>query len=309
VRPAHGDLDEAATGPHRDPAVPAWFPWGLAGLAACLAAIAVLGPLVTGVLRYRYSRTMLDQAVGLDAFALVVVVPLLLAVAVLAARRHPAAPLLALGPAGFASYMLVQYVIGPEYLTVGGNGERGFPLFAAAFALSGAVLLQAWALARAPVPESGRQRRRRGTALLGLAVLVVGGMYLANGFADAVRDFPAFVQARAASSEYGEHPTAYWLVAFLDLAVVVPLTVATAVGLLRGSRWADRAFYGVVGWFALVPGSVAAMAVVMVARDDPAADARRASAFVATALVLAVLAGRVLVPLVRVRAPAARADG
>jgi hypothetical protein len=252
--------------------------------------------LLTGAVQYRYTTSMVNQAVGLDAFALVVVAPLAVVAAVLAARRHPAAPLLALAPAGFAVYMLPQYFLGPEYLALDGNGERAFLLFLGTFVLSGAVLLGSWTAARAPVwPE--RLWRRRAWLLLALAVFVVGGLYLANGFLHAMWDFPDFIADRAATSEYDEHPTAYWLVAFLDLGVVVPLTVATAVGLLRRRDWAARAFYAVLGWYAAVPGSVAAMSLTMLGRDDPAASAGRAVVFTVAAAVFLLLAARVFVPL------------
>ncbi len=275
-----------------------WLSAALGSLAACLALIAVLGPLITGAVRYRYSVTMLNQATGLDAFALAVVAPLAVLAAVLVARRHPAGPLFALAPAGFAAYMLPQYVVGPEYLTLDGNGERAFLLFLGTFVLSGAVLFGAWSVACPPAwPE--RLWGRRAGLLLALAVFVVMGMYVGNGFFGALWDFPDFVADRAATSEYDEHPTAYWLVAFLDLAVVVPLTVATAVGLLRRRRWAARASYAVLGWYAAVPGSVAAMALTMLYRDDPAADTGRAVVITIAAVLFLALATRAFVPLLQ----------
>jgi hypothetical protein len=281
----------------------------LVTLASGLAAVAVLGPLMTGAVRYHYSASMLNQAIGLDAFALFVVVPVALVSAVLCRRAHPAGPLLAMAPAGFAAYMLVQYVIGPEYLRVDGNSERVFLLFVALFVTAMATLLVAWSRAAAPQVAQA-SLRRRGITLLVLAAFVVLGMYLANGFVSAMTDFPKYVAERAAVSEYDEHPTAYWIVAFLDLGVVVPTTVATGLGLLRNSAWARKAFYGVVGWFALVPGSVAAMAVVMVLRSDPAGSASKALVFAVVAAACIAAAARVFVPLLRDRgsAPAAPAE-
>jgi hypothetical protein len=275
---------------------PRWFPWALFAHAAGLVLTSLSGPLAMSAIDYRYSETMLNQATGLDAFALLVVAPVAVGAGVLSLRGHRAGPLIALGPAVFALYMLVQYVIGPDYLAIDGNGERFFLWFVAQFVLSGAIAFQAWSLADTP-PTSDRQRRRRGTTLLVVAAFVVVGMYLANGFLDAMTDFPSYVQRRAEASEYDEHPTAYWIVALLDLAVVVPVTAAVGMGLRRGRAWADRAFYGVVGWYALVPGSVAAMAIVMSVRDDPAADAGKALFFTIVAIGLAVLGGRVFVPL------------
>lgn len=64
---------------------------GLVLLGTAVAAVAVLGPLVSGVLRYRTSPTSLHQIIGGDAAALAVVAPATVAVGVLAIRGHPAA--------------------------------------------------------------------------------------------------------------------------------------------------------------------------------------------------------------------------
>lgn len=292
---------------------PRWFAPALFALGAGLAALALGGPLGFGVIEYRYQTSMQNQAIGLDAFALTVVAPIAVFAGVLARRAHPAAPFVALAPSGFALYMLVQYVIGPEYLTVDGNGEQFFLVFVGLFVLSGSILLQAWSLAASdpvgpPALEHEEADRRRGGILLGLAAFIVFGMYLANGFLSAMADFPAFVAERVATSEIDEHPTAYWLVAALDLAVVVPITVATGVALLRHRRWARHAFYGVIGWFALVPGSVAAMAITMVVRDDPAADAPKTVVLVVAAVVFTVLGGVAFRPLFGRSGPAGIVD-
>jgi len=109
-----------------------------------LALVSVLGPLVLDVIHYRVSETVRDQTVGLDLASLALVAPLTLGVAVLALRRHPAAPALALGPAAYAAYMLAQYVLGPEYLRIPGNNERFFLLFLALFVVAGFVGVCAW---------------------------------------------------------------------------------------------------------------------------------------------------------------------
>ena len=62
---------------------------GLLLLAATVATVALLGPLVFDVLRYRISTTSLNQIIGADAAALTVVVPVTVAVAVLAIRGRP----------------------------------------------------------------------------------------------------------------------------------------------------------------------------------------------------------------------------
>jgi hypothetical protein len=82
--------------------------------------------------------------------------------------------------------------------------------------------------------------------------------------------------------EFADERTFFWSIFLLDLGIVVPCTVAAGLALVRGAAVGQRALYAVVGWFALVPPSVAAMAVVMWARNDPHAS-------VPTALMLSVV--------------------
>lgn len=124
-----------------------WLAAGLLLLGVVVATTAILGPLVTGVLRYRTSPTTLNQLIGGDAAALAVVAPWSLAVGALAWRAHPAAPVLALGPACYAVYTYTQLVVGQEYLRLPGNNERFFPLLYAGFVLGLAVAVTAIATA------------------------------------------------------------------------------------------------------------------------------------------------------------------
>ncbi|GIF23552.1 hypothetical protein BJ973_004161 [Actinoplanes tereljensis] len=62
---------------------------GLVLLGAAVAAVAVLGPFVSGVIRYRTSPTTLNQIIGGDAAALAVVAPVALAVGIGALRHRP----------------------------------------------------------------------------------------------------------------------------------------------------------------------------------------------------------------------------
>jgi hypothetical protein len=64
----------------------------LLGLGVAVAATAVLGPLVLGVIRYRTSDTTLNQIMGGDVASLAVVAPFAVVAGVLVLRRHPAGP-------------------------------------------------------------------------------------------------------------------------------------------------------------------------------------------------------------------------
>ena len=117
---------------------------GLISLAAVIASTAVLGPFVTGIIRYHTSDTTLNQVIGGDAAALLIVAPVCLAVGVLALRGHPAAPALALGPSLFTVYTYTQLIVGEEYLRLPGNNERFFPLLYTGFLIGGGVAVTAW---------------------------------------------------------------------------------------------------------------------------------------------------------------------
>jgi hypothetical protein len=79
----------------------------------------------------------------------------------------------------------------------------------------------------------------------------------------------------------------------------VPATVTTAVALWMGRPVAERAEYAVLGWFALVPPSVAAMAGVMLARDDEHASWPTFLLLSAASLLFAAVSVRVFWPLVQ----------
>lgn len=241
-----------------DRPLPGGFAIGLLLLAACLVANTALGPWGTGTVDYPISSSMDNQLRGLELVTVVLVVPWLVAAAALALRHHPAAPLLAFGPAGYAAYMFVQYVLGPEYATY----SWVVLLHLGIASLSGGFTLWAWHLAsHGPAPRLTRvQRRRRALLMFGLAGFVL------------LRYLPVFVGAsgsRPIAEEFDEARTFFWSIVLLDLGLVVPGAVTAGLALLRGTPSGDRAVYAVLGWFALVPPSVASMALVMVARDDP----------------------------------------
>jgi hypothetical protein len=256
-----------------------WFAATLLILAAALVLNTVLGPLGVDVLAYPVTETVENQLVGLELVTVVLVAPWCVVAAVLAARGHAAATPLAIGPAGYAAYMFVQYVLGPEHDTY----APGVLLHLALFTLGLAIAVWAWVRTVASaVAWPARHRRAHALALGLLAAFVlsryVGGLAAALGGGGPV---PA---------EYREEPTFYWSIVLLDLGIVLPATVAAAVAVWRGTRTAAAALYGVVGWFALVPPSVASMGAVMLAREDPYAAAGQVVALTTVAVLFAVYA-------------------
>ena len=187
------------------------------------------------VIEYHYTETLLNQAIGLDATALVLVAPLALFAGILTLRGHPAGPVLAFAPSTFAAYMMPQYSIGPDYLGLPGNNEDFFALHFGLFALSAAIIVMAWSLSDFTMfaPSSKRFDRVAGIALFLLPAFMILGLYV-PGFVDALSGEPS-------RDEYLDNPTAFWIIAFLDLAIVAPAAIASGVGCCAAQRGRERA--------------------------------------------------------------------
>ena len=264
------------------------FGASLLSLAALLVLNTLLGPLVLGVVDYDLGATVESQLVGLELVTVLLVAPVCAWSGLLALRDHPAAPLLAIGPAAYTAYMFVQYVLGPEYDAY----SIAVLLHLLLVVLSGALGLWAWqrsASITLPTPTQ-RQRRMRGLLLLGFAGFVL--LRYAGALAGAW-------SGDEIAAEYQADRTFYWSIFLLDLGVVVPFTVAAAVGVLTARPWCHRAVPAVLGWFALVPPSVASMAVVMLARDDPHASSATVVLLSAVSVVFGAVAVWVFRPLFR----------
>ena len=259
-----------------------WLARLLVLLAVGLAANALLGPLVLAGIEYRYSDSLINQAIGLDAVALLGAAPAALVAAFLTAHHHPAGPVIAIIPATFAAYMAPQYIMGPDYLALPGNNERFFLFHLALFVLGITTAILAWRnVDRSKLrPDTAEGDRRRSLILLGVATFILVGRWVA-GIADLLAGDPTGV-------DYRENPTAYLLIGVLDLGVIVPATITAAVGLRKHTTWARTASYAVIGWFALVPAAVAAMAVVMQINDDPNATTGATVMFVVAAIVFTI---------------------
>jgi hypothetical protein len=266
------------------------------GLAVALVALAVglllntvLGPLVLDVLDYPMTPTIENQLVGLELVSVVLVAPWCLASAVLVARGHPAGAPLAVGPAAYTAYMFVQYVLGPEHESY----NAGVLLHLALFTLGLVVAVWGWGRTVAAGVRWPVRHCRAHAVALGLLAAFVLSRYV-GGLAAVTGDEPI-------PAEFSQEPTFYWSIFLLDLGIVLPATVGAAVAVWRGARTAAAALYGVVGWFALVPPSVASMGAVMLARDDPYAAPGQVAVLAIVALLFAAYAVVVFRSLFRPR--------
>jgi hypothetical protein len=239
---------------------------GLFLLAGLILVYVVLGPLILDLIHFRTSASGLNQVRGGDLAALVVVMPVCVAVGLLARRGHPAAPVLALAPAFFAMYTYSQLILGNEYLRLPGNIERFFPLLLAMFLVAAVVAMKGWALARPDgLPQSSRRLTRgSGILLVVIATLVIVGLH-GPTLVDALRDHPT-------GAAYLETPTLFWVVKFYDLGIVAPAALTVGIGLLRHQLWALKPAYAILGAYVLIGWSVAGMGWSMLISSDPAAS-------------------------------------
>lgn len=125
------------------------------------------------------------------------------------------------------------------------------------------------------------------------------------------RYIPALIDWMSSHPEdagYLAGPGFSWAIAMLDLGVFLPATVAACVGLARGTPWAQKALYLVVGWFGLVGPAVAAMAISMYVNDDPNASVGNAIFMVTLGLAFAALAVVLFRPLFAHGSSDARSD-
>ncbi|MCH8899512.1 MAG: hypothetical protein IH942_03330 [Acidobacteria bacterium] len=93
------------------------------------------------------------------------------------------------------------------------------------------------------------------------------------------------------------------MIGIIDVGLVVPAAVAAGIGLRRGAPWAREAAYVVIGWFALVPAAVAAMAITMQVNGNPNATTGATVLFGVAAIVLTVGAVILYRPLFQPRRP------
>ena len=268
-----------------------WLAYGLFVLAAGLMANSILGPLVADIIQYRYSTSLINQGIGLDAVALFVAGPAAVMAGLLLLRGHQAGPVLAFIPATFVAYMAPQYIVGPEYLEIPGNNEQFFLFHLAIFVLAVTVLFVAWTMVGhgGLASTASVSDRRLGVVMLGVVGFVALGRWL-PAIADVMSGQPS-------SADYLENPTAFFVIGLLDLGLVVPAAVASFVGLRLRTGWARQAAYAVIGWFTLVPAAVAAMAVTMWIKDDSNITNATAMVFVVAAAIFTTGAALLYRPL------------
>lgn len=260
--------------------------WGSILLGMGIIVNSLLGPLLLGVIEYRTSASGEFQLTGADTVTMFLVAPVAIASGVLWLRGHWLAPVLSLGASAYAAYVFVQVIIGADYALYDGNNERFFPLHLVLVILSGALVLRSWAGLEPPASEpSMLLRRAAAVVFLGSAVFLLIGLHIPT-LLPVLRGEP--------TADYLEIPAAFWAVKLMDIGLLVPIALATGVGLLRKSRIALKTAYGLSSGLAMLAASVAAMSAVMQWQGDPEAELTLTVGFATIAANFAVLTVRLV---------------
>lgn len=271
------------------------MPIALVLLAGLVALNVVLGPLGLGILHWRVSAISLNQTYGADGAALLLIVP----AALFAARlwhtaRRVSAPL-ALGTALATLYYAIASALGPDYVRYDGNNERFFLILLALIILSWPIAATAWSRLDQQPPRPSRPLAR------GLGAVLIGGG-VAIGAAWSRQLVELALSGSLSGSDalaYADAPSAFWLVRVIDLGFIVPICLATGVGLWRTAPAAIKAAYAVTSFMTLQAVSVVAMGTVMLARQDPTATPGLVLVLVPVSLGLALLTARLLASYAR----------
>jgi hypothetical protein len=132
------------------------------------------------------------------------------------------------------------------------------------------------------------------TRSLGI-VLLLGSVTIGLAWIRQIVDLTVYGALTGADAlAYADAPGAFWLVRIVDLGFIIPMCLATGVGLWRDSAIAIKAAYGVLAFMTLQASSVLAMGTIMIWRGDPTATPMLIVALLPITLALGLLTARLL---------------
>lgn len=206
----------------------------------------VAGPLVLGIIRYRMSPDAVTQYIGGEVVTLIAAITVMISAFF---ERSSRATLIGAGASLYIIYTMVTVVFGQDYHRYDGTAEKWFFLFVVVTMTMILVAARKTSLLlRARVPEVGWLQR---------GTLIGFGLLFAFLWISAILKEPAHH-----SPEYLADPTLFWLIKYLDLAVVVP------VGLLSAAQWTGTYRTGgliVLSFTVWIMLAIAGMQIAMVA--------------------------------------------
>lgn len=255
------------------------------GLLAILAGItliylAVMGPLVSGEIKYRTPEVINNQLIGQDLVNLAVLAPLLIVGGLLLLLKKNAAKYLLIATPLFLIYYALSYTIGWEWSTAQhqGNNEKYFFYFL--FILVAALLILLYSLS--VFPRNVTSTFKKGPLIIYSAIFVLFLLIFAGMWIKEVLE----VIKTGTTRGYDISPIAFWLVRTFDLGFSIPLGLLSVYLLWTRARQAYPILWLFYGFFFTQILAVNAMGWMMFARHDPAFALRDLIVFSVLAIII-----------------------
>lgn len=233
--------------------------------AAVVAAVAILGPLGLGTIRYRMSQSGIWQAMGVDSVNLFLLVPVLaIGGSLLLLRRDGAKYFLILAPLTLFSLAL-EAGVGQEWGNPAytGNVERYAWLFIIEIVVALILLVGTLPMfSDHDVPRFGKRGLRIYVAFVTMLLVLFAFMWVGELL-------EVTTTGNTASGSYGNAPVGFWTVRFMDLGLSIPLGLLGMYLLLTRPQKAYSLVLLFFGFFVTMGTTVTAMALVMVMNHDP----------------------------------------
>ncbi|WP_124054194.1 hypothetical protein [Arcanobacterium ihumii] len=182
-------------------------------IAATAAIVAVIcGPLMLGIIRYSVSTGANVQYVGGEVVTFIAAFTLLYTAT---GHRSPTAELFSIGAALYLLYTMITVVFGQDYRYYNGNAESWFGLF---------VIISVGAIFHAAtrISELVNSCDITASKTNRITLAIIGGIFLLLWISQiwALKTNPP--------EEYIADPALFWLIKYLDLAIVIPTTLISA---------------------------------------------------------------------------------
>lgn len=235
--------------------------------AVVVATLALLGPLVLGVIHYPTSQSGIWQTMGVDVVNLIVMVPVLvIGGTLLLLRRDGAKYFLILAPVTLFSLAL-EAGAGQDWSLYAGNAEQYVWLYIIEVIV--ALLLAVGVLpmfSEKDAPSFRRRSLRLYVAFVTLLLVLFTVMWLQELY-------QVVTTGNTASGSYANAPAAFWMVRFMDLGITIPLGFLGMYLLLTRPERAYALVLLFFGFFVTMGSAVTAMGLVMFLHHDPEAQA------------------------------------
>lgn len=234
--------------------------------ALVVTTLAILGPLILGIIHYPTSRSGTWQAMGVDAVNLIIMVPVLVIGGILLLlRREGAKYFLILAPVTLFSLAL-EAGAGEEWSLYPGNAERYAWLYIIEVIVALVLTLGVLPMfSEKDAPSFNRRSLRIYVAFVTLLLALFTVMWLQELVQVATT-------GNTSTGSYQNSPVAFWMVRFLDLGVTIPLGFLGMYLLLTRPARAYALVLLFFGFFVTMGTTVTAMGLVMFLNHDPEAQ-------------------------------------